>query len=185
MIEEKENRFESFKQGNEYVFRYYYEKYYHALCLSVSRCIKEEAPMHDIVQDAFIILWKSRESIESELHLKMFLYQVVRNHCLNYLKNRRIRERYVHECLALEEEGAFTEMVIEEEVHRLVIQEIEHLPDEQKKVVYLHLKGENNIKIAEILNVSVNTVKTHKARARKTLKYRLGDLFVSTILISL
>ena len=36
MVEEKEDRFTLFKQGDERIFRQYYEKYYHALCLSVS-----------------------------------------------------------------------------------------------------------------------------------------------------
>ncbi len=33
MVEEKEDRFTLFKQGDERIFRQYYEKYYHALCL--------------------------------------------------------------------------------------------------------------------------------------------------------
>ena len=31
MVEEKEDRFTLFKQGDERIFRQYYEKYYHAL----------------------------------------------------------------------------------------------------------------------------------------------------------
>ena len=42
MVEEKEDRFTLFKQGDERIFRQYYEKYYHALCLWVVRIIKEE-----------------------------------------------------------------------------------------------------------------------------------------------
>lgn len=183
MGEEIRDRIEVFKRGDEETFRYYYEKYYHALCLWVLRIVKEETQMHDIVQEAFITLWNSRDTIESELHLKMFLYHVVRNQSFNYLKSQRIREKYIHECLMNNEEEVFTDMFMEEEVHRLIIQEIEKLPDEQKKVVYLHLKGENNMEIAEILKVSVNTVKTHKARARRTLKSRLDDLFVFNILL--
>ena len=57
MVEEKEDRFTLFKQGDERIFRQYYEKYYHALCLWVVRIIKEETRMHDIVQEAFIVLW--------------------------------------------------------------------------------------------------------------------------------
>ena len=64
----------------------------------------------------------------------------------------------------------FEYTVLEEEVHRIVAQEIEKLPEEQRKVVYFHMEGKNNREIAEIMQISVNTVKTHKARARKTLK---------------
>ena len=73
----------------------------------------------------------------------------------------------------MEEEGGFEDTVLEEEVHRIVAQEIEKLPEEQRKVVYFHMEGKNNLEIAEIMQISVNTVKTHKARARKTLKNKL------------
>lgn len=185
MSEEMSDRFASFQQGDENAFRFYYERYYHALCLWVLRIIRDEVLMHDIVQEAFITLWKSREAMESELHLKMFLYQVVRNRCFNYLKNKRVEEKYIRESLMVEEDTSFEGSLVEEEVYRLVIQEIENLPEEQRKVVNLHLEGKNNLKIAEILRISVNTVKTHKARARKALKIKLDNLFIITVLLGL
>lgn len=185
MSEETQDRFFAFQRGDEHAFRVYYEKYYHALCLWVLRMIKNETFMHDMVQEAFISLWKARETIESELHLKMFLYQAVRHRCLNYLKNKQVEDRCKREYLALQEEAYFEQVVLEEEVYRLVIQEIQALPEEQRKVIELHLGGKNNIEIAELLCISVNTVKTHKARARKTLKNKLGDLLIVTILLGL
>lgn len=185
MDDTENNRLIAFRQGSEHVFRYYYEHYYHALCLVVLKIVKEETHMHDIVQDAFVTLWKSREGIESELHLRMFLYQVLRHRCFNHLKSKLVEDKYVNERMIVEEEGDFTNVVVEEEVHRLVIQEIEALPEEQKKVVYLHLEGKNNIEIAEILKISVNTVKTHKARARKTLKNKFDNLFIFIVLLGL
>lgn len=116
---------------------------------------------------------------------KMFLYQVVRNRCFNYLKSKRVEEKYIQEYLQMEEEGGFEDTVIEEEVHRIVAQEIEKLPEEQRKVVYFHMEGKNNFEIAEIMQISVNTVKTHKARARKTLKNKLDNLFIITVLLGL
>ena len=44
--------------------------------------------------------------------------------------------------------------MIEEEVHRIVAQEIEKLPEEQRKVVYFHMEGKNNFEIAEIMQIS-------------------------------
>lgn len=178
------DRFMAFKQGSERAFQVLYEKYYHAMCLWVLRIIKDDTLMHDFVQEAFIALWNSRDSIENELHLKMFLYQTVRNRCLNFLKNKKVEEKYIREYLKFGEEFYFESSVIEEEVYRLVIQEIQSLPDEQKRVVKMHLEGKNNLEIAEIMQVSVNTVKTHKARARRTLKYRLGDLFLIALLFN-
>lgn len=185
MDEGSQDRFSAFQKGDEHAFRVYYEKYYHALCLWVLRMIKDETFMHDMVQEAFISLWKAKETIESELHLKMFLYQAVRHRCLNYLKNKKIEDRCKKEYLALQEEAYFEQVVLEEEVYRLVIQEIQALPEEQRRVIELHLEGKNNMEIADLLQVSVNTVKTHKARARKALKNKLDNILIVTILLGL
>ena len=115
----------------------------------------------------------------------MFIYHLFSNRCFNYLKSNRFEEKYIQVYLHMEEEWGFEDTVIEEEVHRIVAQEIEKLPEEQRKVVYFHMEGKNNFEIAEIMQISVNTVKTHKARARKTLKNKLDNLFIITVLLGL
>ena len=180
-----EDKLAAFKEGDEEAFRYYYEMYYHALCLFAMRMVKEEDDVLDIAQDVFVNLWKARETIESLLHLKMYLYQSMRHRCLNYMRVKKLEETYCHDYVLLESEEGFGNAVVEEEVHRLVMEEIEQLPLEQRRVIMLHLEGKNNIEIAEILKVSVNTVKTHKARARQQLKTKLKDLFVVLIVLGL
>ena len=138
-----------------------------------------------MVQDVFINLWKTRENIESSLHLKMYVYQSMRHRCLNYLQERKVHEKYYKEYLLEEAEEDYQDRVVEEEVHRLVIAEINRLPAEQRRVLSLHLEGNNNNEIAEIMQVSVNTVKTHKARARQQLKIKLKDLFIISVVLGL
>lgn len=176
---------ENFKRGDESAFRYYYEMYYPALCLFGIRMVKEEDDVLDIVQDVFVNLWKARETIESLVHMRMYLYQSMRHRCLNYMRVKKLEETYCHEYALLESEEGFGDAVVEEEIHRSVMEEIEQLPPEQRRVIMWHLEGKNNIEIAEILKVSVNTVKTHKARARQQLKTKLKDLFVMTFVLGL
>ena len=52
-------------------------------------------------------------------------------------------------------------------------------------MVYLHMEGINYLDIAEIMHISVNTVKTHIARARKSLNNKLDNLFIITVLLGL
>ena len=175
------DRLVAFKEGDEDAFRFYYEMYYHALCLFGIRMVKEEDDVLDIAQDVFVNLWKARETIESLVHMRMYLYQSMRHRCLNYMRVKKLEEMYCHEYALFESEEGFGDA----EVHRMVMEEIEQLPLEQRRVIMLHLEGKNNIEIAEILKVSVNTVKTHKARARQQLKTKLKDLFVMTFVLGL
>lgn len=174
-----------FTRGDESAFRCYYDLYYNTLCLFGLRMLKEEKVAEDVVQDVFVNLWKARETIESELHLKMYLYQSMRHRCLNYIRIKKLEEDYREECALLESEDGFENAVVEEEVHRMVMEEIDSLPQEQRRVILLHLEGMNNIEIAEVMNISVNTVKTHKARARHQLKAKLQDLFMVTFILGL
>ena len=173
----------AFIQGDERAFHHYYVTYYDALCLFATRIIKDEEICRDIAQNVFINLWKARGTIESELHLKMYLYQSMRHRCMNYLKSLQLEEKYRYEYRLLESEEDYRNMVVEEEVHRLVMEEINLLPEEQRRVILLHLEGKRNIEIAEAMEISVNTVKTHKARARQQLKVKLKDLFFVALAI--
>ncbi|WP_255302010.1 RNA polymerase sigma factor [Butyricimonas sp. Marseille-P3923] len=174
-----------FKKGDGSAFRYYYEMYYDSLCLFGMRMLKEEEVALDIAQDVFVNLWKAREGIESELHLKMYVYQSMRHRCLNYIRVKRLEANYRDEYMMLTSEGEFVNAVVEEEVYRLVMQEIDALPHEQRRVLLMHLEGKNNIEIAEIMKVTVNTVKTHKARARQQLRIKLNDLFIISVILGI
>lgn len=174
-----------FREGDESAFRYYYDMYYNALCLFGIRMLRDEEVVEDITQDVFVNLWKARGTIESVLHLKMYLYQSMRHRCLNYIRVKKLEEDYRVEYALLKSEERFGDAVVEEEVHRVVMEEIDRLPQEQRRVILLHLEGKNNIEIAEVMKVSVNTVKTHKARARQQLKVKLQDLFVVTFILGL
>ena len=169
----------NFRNGDEGAFRYYYDLYYNALCLFGLRMLKDEEVAEDIVQDVYVNLWKARETIESTLH------QSMRHRCLNYIRVKKLEEDYREEYALLESEEGFGDAVVEEEVHRVVMEEIDSLPHEQRRVILLHLEGKNNIEIAEVMKVSVNTVKTHKARARQQLKAKLQNLFVMIFILGL
>ena len=174
---------ENFQKGDEDAFRYYYEMYYHPLCLFGFRMLNVEEEVKDIVQDVFVNLWKAQGTIESVLHMKMYLYQSMRHRCLNYIRLKKKEEIYGNEYELLNSNKRFENAVIEEEVHRLIIEEINNLPQKQRRVIFLHLEGKNNIEIAEIMNLSVNTVKTHKDRARQQLKVKLQDFFLMTFIL--
>lgn len=176
-IGKKENQLQAFCQGSEYAFRIYYEEYHKALCFFAYRMLQDEMVAGDLVQEVFVNLWKSRETITSENNLRLFLYQAIKRRCLNWFRDRKTETQFREEYRLLTDGVDFTNRVVEEEVQRLVLKEIAALPAEQRKVVELHLAGKDNTEIAGMMQISVNTVRTHKARARKTLKESLDYLF--------
>ena len=68
---------------------------------------------------------------------------------------------------------------MESEVVTELFEAIDELPERCREIFYMaYLQEKEEKQIAELLRVSVNTVKTQKQRAKAYLKGRLGELFV-------
>lgn len=154
------------------------KEYYKPLCLFADRLIKDHAAAEDIVGDTFIKLWNRKTDFETVQNIKAFLYITVRNAGLNFLKQAK-RESLSKKQLAYiageQEEYVLNEM-IRSEVLREIMREIEKLPEQCGKVFKLgYIEGLKNQEIANLMKISVHTVKNQKARAVQLLKIKLRD----------
>jgi RNA polymerase sigma-70 factor (ECF subfamily) len=110
--------------------------------------------------------------------VKSYLYTAVRNHSLNYLKQNK---RALSTSFDSHERDQFAvspeETLTEKEMHDAIQEAIHKLPP-QCRQIYL-MKRYDYLKyteIAEILNISINTVKTQMKRALKSLSKNLSHL---------
>ena len=145
------------------------------------RFIDDIEVVRDVVQEAFIALWQRTGEIQDDSHRKAFLYTTIRNRALNYLRDRQVEQKSREKLWQLRDEENFRNEVIKDELYNYLCQKIETLPFMQRKVLWLHVDGLSNEEIARELNISVNTVLTHKQRARAILKEFLGkspDVFL-------
>lgn len=138
------------------------------------RFIEDIEVVRDIVQEAFIALWQKAEEIQDDSHRKAFLYTTIRNRALNYLRDRQVEQKSREKLWQLQDEENFRSEAIKNELYDYLCQKIEALPEMQRNVLWLHVDGLSNEEIARELNISVNTVLTHKQRARAVLKEVLG-----------
>ncbi|MGI6232693.1 MAG: RNA polymerase sigma factor, partial [Prevotella sp.] len=72
---------------------------------------------------------------------------------------------------------------ITEEVYRQLFEQIDKLPERQRKTFLLAMEGHNNAEIAQIMSVSIETVKTQKRRATAVLRSKLGDKKLMLVLM--
>lgn len=168
-IENKEARIATQKD-------FYTENFSHYL-LFACRYIADEEISKDLVQEAFISYWKQQDNFTDELSVKAFLYKTIRNSCLNQIRHHHIRNQYFNTLPPdWESEDFFMENVIREEVSHLVLQEINKLSETSRKILLRSLDGLSNEEIAKELQISINTIKTHKARSYITLRKNLEYL---------
>lgn len=126
-----------------------------------------------------ISFWEKHNNFQSLLAAKAFFYTSLRNSCLDHLKHEHVRQKYQEfRKTTQEEEDSFLEEVVRTEASNRVYREINKLPEMERKVLLLSLDEKSNDEIAVSLGISVNTVRTHKARAYKALRKDLGDVFL-------
>ena len=72
-----------------------YLTYYSKLVRFAKEFVIQEEDAENITQDVFIILWENRDFIKHIDNMNAYLFRLVRNKCLDYLKHKVFEQRYV------------------------------------------------------------------------------------------
>lgn len=156
-------------------FRIFHQKYVKLFYHFGLKFIDDIEVVRDIVQEAFIAVWQKQDEFRDESHIKAFLYATIRNRSINHLRDRQVEQKNKETLYLLQDQNSFCNFAIENELYDFLCQKIDALPPMQKAVIWLHVDGLSNEEIARKLNISVNTVLTHKQRARMLLRDYLGN----------
>lgn len=154
-----------------------YEKNVYNLAL---RMVKNPEDASDMVQEAFIRAYNSLASFRGESKFSVWLYRIVSNVCLDFLRSR---SRHPTVSLSVEnDEGEETELDIPDEsqspealLERRLTRDsvrrgLDALSEEYRQILLLReIQGLSYDEIAETLSMELGTVKSRIFRARKKL----------------
>lgn len=155
----------------------------HAFRLTKSRFITEE-----IIQEVFLKLWIHKENLTDVTSIKSYLFRMVKNRGLNYL-----RDLVQHEDLAgewwhdlLQSKIETDQYLITKDYTRLINDIVERLP-EQKRYIYKlsRQEGKRNSEIAKQLGITTKTVENHLWRTLQIIKKSLEPHLNTTMIILL
>ena len=164
-------------QDSKKAFRYLYDKYTATLRYFASRYLEDDAVIEDVVQDAFLNLWEKRGTFQAENAVKAYLYKVVRSLSVDAIRRRRVIDRYNDYAIREEEDQEFfLENILESEVFLLVQSVFDELSPACREVYQLSLNGKSHEEIAQLMNISINTVKKHKNNANHYMRERLQHI---------
>jgi RNA polymerase sigma-70 factor (ECF subfamily) len=128
----------------------------------------------DIVQESFVKLWKKRSSIDPEQSLLAYLFQIVRNNALNYLRDHSTESVALDDLApgSLQSEADIPEIIsADDQQGTQMLRFIEQLPDRQREAIRLsRFEGLDHEEIAYVMDISARTVNNHIVKAVKTLK---------------
>jgi RNA polymerase sigma-70 factor (ECF subfamily) len=162
---------EELQNQNKIVYKNVFNHFYKGLVLYANNFLFDQQASEDVVQEVFISLWENAKNIEIKTSLKAYLYAMVRNKCLNYLKSVKVTDDLnvidLNSMLVLDDD---LDLISEEEktiVYNHILKIIETFPESMQQV--FKLKFIENYKYEEIadeMGISVNTVKTQLKRAK-------------------
>ena len=126
----------------------------------------------EIAQDVFLQLYRSLESIESPSHLTHWLRQVTTRRCIDQVRRTKLRAVSLEEV----EEFATQDRAADPFLDRKLRQFVAELPETQRIIVTLRYQEDlDPSEICRIVEMPVNTVKSHLHRALAALRRRLGE----------
>ncbi len=141
------------------------------------RALNNSQDAEDVVQDAFVKVWKSLKSFRQDSRFRTWLYRIVMNLCYNQLPKLRkdinnLDPGSIH--LELMDTNLNMDPIIRlegKETLTFIQQQIKSLPDQYRIMLLLrYQQGCSYAEISEILDVPLGTVKTGIFRARERLK---------------
>lgn len=178
MNDSEQDFIRSINVKDEKAFHELFTRFRNYLVLFAMRRVGQLEVAEDIVQEVFIVVWEGNKVYNSYQGFKAYLYELVQNRCTNYLKHKIVESKYISSMKVSEMESKEDYNLMQEEIYRELYIAIRELPEKCRRVFELHLEGRKNDEIAEILGISVLTVKSHKQNAIHFLKERMGNLFL-------
>jgi len=155
-----------------------YLRYYEALVFYAFKFVNDIEIAKDLTQDAFFGFLKKR-NVEDIINIKSFLYQSVRNNCLNYIDHNSVERKYEKtELRRLKSEIEFynnNTTIIEQDLYEKLIKIFDQLPERYKIPLKLsRFENQKNKEISEKLGIPVRTVETRIYRGLIMLRKKLG-----------
>lgn len=167
------------KEGDQHAYAEIYERYFSALYLHAYNRLRDNSEAKDIVQELFAQLWEKREASDPKTNLSNYLYTAVRNRVLNALAHQQVRSKYFQSLPVVIDTGqSLTDhRARERQLAAIIEKEVQTLPPKMREVFELSRKANLTHKeIAEALDISEQTVRSHVKGALKILRVKLGIL---------
>ena len=155
------------------IYKEYYPKLLRFACDFVP--CREDA--ENLLQDAFMELWKNSDHIHEIQNMNAYMFRLVRNRCLDYLKHK-VHERAYEEAVVIERKAAMDTLdmmgdagLMAGELSGILNNAIQNLPPRCREIFLLSREeGLRYSEIAEQLSLSENTVSVQLGIALKRLR---------------
>lgn len=168
---------ESLRAGNEKAYAKLFQEYYRPLVVFANKYLNDLDSSKELVQDLFVSFYENRKKQVITTSLKSYLYQSVRNRCLNHLKKEDVRRNFQKQAIHFAASNdALEDQIHANELEHQIFRIVSQLSVKSREVFIMsRVKGIRNQEIAHELEISIRTVETHISNVLKALRQQLGE----------
>ncbi len=163
--------------GSEYAFAQLFDYYQGKVYGTALKFLKSHELAEEVVQDVFLKIWLKREEMASVERFDAYLFITARNIIFNRIKKAAYEVSVQKEIARnFSEIDDHTENLLRDRQYQKILQEaVNLLPPQQKQVYHLaKVEGLTHEAIAERMQISRLTVKTHMAKALQAIRIYLS-----------
>jgi RNA polymerase sigma-70 factor, ECF subfamily len=174
--------------GDKKAFGLLVEKYNRKLGRLLSRMIRDQAEVEDVVQESFIKAYRALHNFRGDSAFYTWLYRIGINTAKNYLVSQGRRPQVIHD-VEIEDVENFEDgeemrsmdtpetALMTKEIATTVNDTVESLPEELRTAITLReMEGLSYEEIAEVMQCPIGTVRSRIFRARETIAAKLKPL---------
>jgi len=173
-----------------HAFESLFRAHYAAIHDFVARYVIAPDVAADVTQEVFLDAWSRWETQLAAMSPRdrlLYLYRAARNRAMNVLAHARVERDHAPEIAEAQDErnaSAWTPAALDAEtIAQLTRHTVDRMPERMRLVYTLNRRdGLTYHEIAQLLGISVNTVKTQMGRALDMLRSALGP-FLATLLV--
>ena len=171
------------KEGNPAAYEELFKQTFPRMLGYCKLFIHDQSQANDLVQECFIKLWEKHSSINPTQSVESLLFVMLRNRCLNYLRDQKIHsaekklytreENELQHLFQLDFIGR-EEITLEEQLVLAIRESVDKLP-EKRKIVFnkAKIEGKKNKEVADELSISVKAVEKHLHQAKEQIRQEM------------
>lgn len=173
-------------ENEQIEFKYLFDLLYSELVSYASYYVNDFAEAEDIVQEVFVRLWERRRELKTVQNIKGYLLLAVKNSCLDYIEHTQVMDKYKRYCLLqnIKDDNKEPEQFIAD-----ISILLDKLPEKRRIVLEMSVvECKSYAEIADVLGITLNTVKDHIKKAyaflRKELRRDISSLTLYLLFLS-